>query len=171
MFIFSSYSTQTRIDHEEIQRNLTQEEREELEAISSKGKHAAQTVLNALILLACDEGKFQQQRSINETIACVLNVSMKTIDRVKKRFIEEGLDAVLQRKPSTRIFQTKVDGDLEAHLIAMSCSEPPVGYKRWSLRLLADKAVELEYVDQISYETVRQALKKTSLNPGKQKAG
>ena len=150
---------------------LTQEEREELEALSSKGKHAAQTVLNSLILLACDEGKFQQQRSINETIACVLNVSMKTIDRVKKRFIEEGLEAVLQRKPSTRIFQTKVDGDLEAHLIAMSCSEPPVGYKRWSLRLLADKAVELEYVDQISYETVRQALKKTSLNLGKQKVG
>jgi len=149
---------------------LTQEEREELEAISSKGKHAAQTVLNALILLACDEGKFQHQRSINETIACVLNVSMKTIDRVKKRFVEEGLDAVLQRKPSTRMFQSKIDGDLEAHLIAMSCSEPPVGYKRWSLRLLADKAVELEYVAQISHETVRQTLKKTSLNRGKQKA-
>ena len=80
---------------------LTQEEREELEAISGKGKRAAQTVLNALILLACDEGKFQQQRSINETIARVLNVSMKTIDRVKKRFVEEGLDAVLQRKPSS----------------------------------------------------------------------
>ena len=150
---------------------LTQEEREELEAISGKGKHAAQTVLNALILLACDEGKFQQQRSINETIARVLNVSMKTIDRVKKRFVEEGLDAVLQRKPSSRIFRTKIDGDLEAHLIAMSCSEPPVGHKRWSLRLLADKAVALEYVDQISHETVRQALKKTSLSHGKQKDG
>ena len=150
---------------------LTQEEREELEAISGKGKRAAQTVLNALILLACDEGKFQQQRSINETIARVLNVSMKTIDRVKKRFVEEGLDAVLQRKPSSRIFRTKIDGDLEAHLIAMSCSEPPVGHKRWSLRLLADKAVALEYVDQISHETVRQALKKTSLSHGKQKDG
>ena len=150
---------------------LIQEEREELEAISGKGKHAAQTVLNALILLACDEGKFQQQRSINETIARVLNVSMKTIDRVKKRFVEEGLDAVLQRKPSSRIFRTKIDGDLEAHLIAMSCSEPPVGHKRWSLRLLADKAVALEYVDQISHETVRQALKKTSLSHGKQKDG
>jgi len=150
---------------------LTQDEREELEAISSKGKHAAQTVLNALILLACDEGKFQQERSINETIARVLNVSMKTIDRVKKRFVEEGLAAVLTRKPSTRMFRAKVDGDLEAHLIAMSCSEPPVGHRRWSLRLLADKAVELEYVDQISYETVRQALKKTSLSPRKRKDG
>jgi transposase len=146
---------------------LTQEERQDLEAISSKGKHAAQTVLNALILLACDEGKHQKQRSINETIAQVLNVSMKTIDRVKKRFVEEGLDAVLTRKPSSRTFQPRVDGDLEARLIALSCSEPPVGHRRWSLRLLADKVVELEYVDQISHETVRQALKKTSLSPGK----
>ncbi len=150
---------------------LTQEERQELEAISSKGKRTAQSVLNALILLACDEGKFQKKRSINETIAQVLNVSMKTIDRVKKRFVEEGLEATLTRRPSSRTFQPRVDGDLEAHLIALSCSEPPVGYKRWSLRLLADKAVELEYVDQISHETVRQALKKTNLNRGKQKAG
>lgn len=150
---------------------LTQEEREELEAISSKGKHAAKTVLNALILLACDEGKCQKQRSINETISQVLNVSMKTIDRVKKRFVEEGLDAVLTRKPSTHQYHSKVDGDLEVHLIALSCSEPPVGYKRWSLRLLADKAVELEYIDHISHETVRQALKKTSLSRGKPKDG
>ena len=150
---------------------LTQEEREELDAISSKGKHAAQTVLNALILLACDEGRFQKQRSINETISQVLNVSMKTIDRVKKRFVEEGFDAVLTRKASTYQYQSKVDGDLEAHLIALSCSDPPVGYKRWSLRLLADKAVEMEYVDKISHETVRRALKKTSLSPGKPKAG
>lgn len=74
---------------------LTQEERQDLEAISSKGSQAAQTVLNALMLLACDEGKFQKQRSMNETIAQVLNLSMKTIDRVKKRFVEDGLDAVL----------------------------------------------------------------------------
>jgi len=80
---------------------LTQEERQELEAISSKGKHAAQTVLNALIVLACDEGNFQKQWSINEAISQVLNVSMKTIDRVKKRFVEEGLEAVLTRKPTT----------------------------------------------------------------------
>lgn len=150
---------------------LTQEERNELEALSSKGKHAAQTVRYALILLACDEGKDQKQRSINETISSVLNVGMKTIDRVKKRFVEEGLEAVLSRKPSSRTFHPKVDGDLEAHLIALSCSEPPVGHKRWSLRLLADKVVELAYVDQISHETVRQTLKKTSLSPGKKKDG
>ena len=139
---------------------MTQEEREELEAISSKGKHAAQTVLNALILHACDEGWFQTQRSINEEISRVLNVSMKTIDRVKKSFVEEGFEAVLTRKPSTYQYQNKVDGDLEAHLIALCCSDPPAGYKRWSLRFLADKDVEMEYVGGISHKTIRQALKK-----------
>ena len=143
---------------------LTEEERQDLDALSSRGKHAAQTVLNALILLACDEGKYQKERSINETIARVLNVSMKTIDRVKKRFIEEGLDMALTGKPSTRVYRRKADGDLEAHLIALSCSAVPEGHQRWTLRLLADKAVELNYVDSISYETVRRVLKKTSLS-------
>ena len=150
---------------------LTEEERQDLDALSSRGKHAAQTVLNALILLACDEGKYQKERSINETIARVLNVSMKTIDRVKKRFIEEGLDMALTGKPSTRVYRRKADGDLEAHLIALSCSAVPEGHQRWTLRLLADKAVELNYVDSISYETVRRVLKKTSLSLGSKKDG
>jgi len=145
---------------------LTEEERQRLDMLCSKGKHATQTVLNALILLACDEGKFQKERSINEDIARVLNVSMKTIDRVKKRFVEEGLNIALTGKPSTRVYSRKADGDLEAHLVALSCSEPPEGHLRWTLRLLADKAVELNYVENISYETVRRTLKKTSLSPG-----
>ena len=95
---------------------LTKEERDEIDAISSKGKQTAQNVLNALILLACDEGPFQKERSINETISRVLNVSMKTIDRVKKRFVEEGLDEVMTRKPTSRVYERKADGDLEAHL-------------------------------------------------------
>jgi len=150
---------------------LTQEERKELEALSNKGKHAAQTMLNALILLACDEGEYQIERSINETIARVLNISMKTIDRVKKRFIEEGFDVALTGKPSTRVYRRKADGDFEAHLIALSCSAAPEGHKRWTLRLLADKVVELDYVDNISYETVRRVLKKTSLSLGKRMDG
>ena len=150
---------------------LTKEEREKLEALSSKGKHAAQTILNALVLLACDEGKYQKKRSINEEIARILTVSMKTIDRVKKRFVEEGLDMALTGKPSNRIYSRKADGDLEAHLIALSCSKAPQGYQRWTLRLLADKAVELKYIDAISYETVRRVLKKTSLSPGSNTAG
>ncbi len=150
---------------------LTQEEQQQLDALSSKGKHAAQTMLNALILLACDEGNYQKERSINETISRVLNVSMKTIDRVKKRFVEEGFDMALTGKPSTRVYNRKADGDLEAHLIALSCSAAPEGRQRWTLRLLADKAVELNYVDNISYETVRRVLKKTSLSPGSKTAG
>ena len=150
---------------------LTQEEQQQLDALSSKGKHAAQTMLNALILLACDEGNYQKERSINETISRVLNVSMKTIDRVKKRFVEEGFDMALTGKPSTRVYNRKADGDLEAHLIALSCSAAPEGRQRWTLRLLADKAVELNYVDNISYETVRRVLTKTSLSPGSKTAG
>ena len=146
---------------------LTQEERKKLDALSSKGKHAAQTMLNALILLACDEGEYQTERSINETIACILNISMKTIDRVKKRFVEEGFDSALTGKPSTRVYRRKADGDFEAHLVALSCSAAPEGHKRWTLRLLADKVVELNYVDNISYETVRRVLKKTSLSLGR----
>ena len=150
---------------------LTQEERKELDALSSKGKRAAQTMLNSLILLACDEGEYQTERSINETISRVLNVSMKTIDRVKKRFVEEGFDMALTGKPSTRVYRRKADGDLEAHLVALSCSAAPEGHQRWTLRLLADKAVELDYVDSISYETVRRVLKKTSLNLGRKMGG
>ena len=111
---------------------LTKEERDELDAISSKGKQTAQNVLNALILLACDEGPFQKEHSINETISRVLKVSMKTIDRVKKRFVEEGLDEVMTRKPTSRVYERKADGDLEAHLIALSCSPAPEGHARWS---------------------------------------
>jgi transposase len=150
---------------------LTQEERKDLDALSNKGKRAAQTMLNALILLACDEGEYQTERSINETIARVLNISMKTIDRVKKRFVEEGFDVALTGKPTTRVYRRKADGDFEAHLVALSCSAAPEGRKRWTLRLLADKVVELNYVDNISYETVRRVLKKTSLSLGRGRGG
>ncbi len=139
---------------------LTEEERSKLKAITSKGSHRSQKVLNALILLNCDEGKFQDARSINEVIVSVLQVSMKKIDRVKKRFIEEGIDIALNRRREKRVYVRKADGDFEAHLVALSCSGPPEGFARWSLRLLADRVVELNYIDSISHETVRQVLKK-----------
>lgn len=85
---------------------------------------------------------------------------MKTINRVKKRFVEEGLNIALNGKPSTRVYSRKADGDLEAHLVTLSCSKPPAGHQRWTLRLLADKAAELNHVENISYETVRRTLKK-----------
>jgi transposase len=93
-------------------------------------------------------------------MAKVLKVGMRTIDRIKKRFVEDGLDAALERKESERKYERKADGDVEAHLIALSCGKPPKGFGRWSLRLLADKMVELNYVENISHETVRTALKK-----------
>lgn len=93
-------------------------------------------------------------------MANILRISMHKVDRVKKRFVEEGLDAALGRQQGQRDYERKADGELEVHLVAMSCGEPPKGFARWSLRLLADRAVELEYVDSISHETVRRVLKK-----------
>lgn len=139
---------------------LTKDERKALSDITSKGKQRSQKILNALILLNCDKGEYQTEHSTNEEIARVLHISMRKIDRVKKRFVEEGLDAALDKKVGSRIYAKKTDGDFEAHLIALSCGEPPEGFARWSLRLLADKVVELNYVDSISHETVRRILKK-----------
>jgi transposase len=140
---------------------LTQEEREELEGFISKGKHSSQVYRNAYMLLNCDEGKYGEKIT-NKEICRVLKVSMRMIDRVKKRFVEEGFEACIERKPASRTRERKADGELEARLIALSCSKPPKGHAKWTLRLLADKLVELDYVDSISYETVRKVLKKTS---------
>ncbi len=150
---------------------LTKEEREVLGSLVSKGKHQSQKILNALILLDCDTGDYQMNRSTNEEIARVLNISMRKIDRVKKRFVEEGFDTALDRRKTDRVYEKKADGEFEAHLIALSCSDPPEGFARWSLRLLADKMVELNYIDSISHEAVRRVLKKTNLNLGNAKDG
>lgn len=150
---------------------LTKEEREELAAIIQKGKHRSQKVLNALILLNCDEGDFQENRTKNEEIARVLQISMRKIDRLKKCFVEQNVETALNGTKGQRAYQKKADGDFEAHLVALSCSEPPEGFARWSLRLLADKVVELKYVDDISHETIRRVLKKTKLNRGRSKVG
>jgi hypothetical protein len=140
---------------------LDAEERAMLEKIATHGRHSSPKVLNALILLNCDQGRFQEQKLTNQQIADVLPVSMKKIDRVKKRFVERGLEAALDKRTTPRPYLRKADGDVEAHLIALSCSKPPPGHARWSLRLLADQMVELEYIDSISHETVRSVLKKT----------
>ena len=96
---------------------------------------------------------------------------MRKVERMKKRFVLEGLDVALNGRKGSRIYAKKVDGDFEAHLVALSCSEPPEGFARWSLRLLADKVVELEYIDSISHETIRRILKKTKSSPGSEKNG
>jgi transposase len=145
---------------------LTKTEREALKAIVSKGKHSSLQFRNACILLNCDEGKFGNKLA-NEQIAQVLQVNSKTVERLKQRFVEEGFDVCIDRKPYPFKQKLKTDGDFEAHLIAISCSKSPSGYARWSLRMLADKMVELKYAESISHETVRQVLKKTNLSRGK----
>jgi transposase len=146
---------------------LTQDERAQLTEMTRTGTHAARKIIHALILLNVDRGSYNTEKQINEDICKVLKIGMRTIDRVKKRFVEEGLDAALKMAPTSRVYDKLVDGDMEAHLIALACGEPPKGYARWSLRLLADKLVELRYAEDISYETVRRTLKKTNLSLGK----
>jgi transposase len=145
---------------------LLKDEVDELMSIINKGSHSSHTFRVAYILLNCDEGEFSEKVT-NEQISKILKIGMRTIDRVKKRFIEEGLEGVLERKPTSRIYEKKIDGEVEAKLVQLCCSEPPAGYSKWSLRLLADKMVELNYVDSISYVAVGNTLKKMNLSPGK----
>lgn len=145
---------------------LTEGEREQLKAIIGKGKHSSLQYRNACILINCDEGEHGQKLP-NAQIAQVLQIHSKTVERLKQRFVEEGFEACMERKPYPQKKEIKVDGDFEAHLVALSCSEAPEGYARWTLRMLADKMVELEYVGEVSHETVRQVLKKTKSSRGK----
>jgi len=151
--------------------SLSQDERNELKSIVAKGKHKSQKVLNALILLNYDE-KAPEPRTLGEQdIAKVLKVSAMKIHRTKQRFVEEGLDVALNGHKGKRVYKRKADGDFEAHLVALSCCDPPEGHAQWSLRLLADRVVELGYIDSVSHETIRRVLKKTKLNLGGQMAG
>lgn len=146
--------------------HLTKEEVVELHSIIRKGSHTAYAFKTAYILLNCDEGEYSDKVS-NEQISKILKIGSRTIDRVKKRFVEEGLDAVLERRATTRDYSGKIDGDVEAHLVSISCSEPPEGFAKWSLRMLADKMVELNYIESISHVSVGEILKKTNLSRGK----
>lgn len=151
--------------------SLTPQERAELETLVRKGKHSSQKVLNALILLNCDEQAPTRRTLKDQQIADVLNISAMKLHRVKQRFVDEGLEVALNGHKGIRTYEKKADGEFEAHLVALSCSAPPPGHARWSLRLLADKVVELQYIDSVSYETIRRVLKKTNSNPGKRSAG
>jgi hypothetical protein len=151
---------------------LERTERETLEQITRKGSHASQKVINALILLNCDEGEFNERLTPCGDVAEVLRISARKVERVKKRFVEESMEAALGGRQGRRAtYVRKADGDFEAHLIALSCSKPPKGHAQWSLRLLAERVVELDYIDSVSYETVRRVLKKTRSNHGGKSAG
>ena len=151
---------------------LGEAERKELTGITSKGSHRSQKVINALILLNCDEGEYNERRTTGDAIAAILRISLRTVDRVKKRFVEDGLEAALGGRQGRRpTYLRKADGAFEAHLVALACGEPPAGHTQWSLRLLPDRAVELGYIDSVSHETVRRVLKKTSSSRGGGSAG
>jgi transposase len=143
---------------------LTSEERKQLTALVKKGKTAAYKIRHAQMLLKVDQGKKGPGWS-DSTVAEAFTAHITTVERLRKRFVEEGLEAALERHNRTN-YTRKLDGDVEAHLIAIACSEPPEGRNEWSLRLLADKLVELKVVDSVSHMTVSRTLKKTNSNRG-----
>lgn len=144
---------------------LTDEERRTLTGMIGRGKAAARKLMRARVLLKADQSEGRPGLD-DVTIARAVEVGRATVERVRKRFVEEGLDAALVSRPSRRQYRRKLDGDGEAHLIALACGQPPEGRSRWTLRLLADRMVALEHIDELSHETVRQVLKKTNSSPG-----
>lgn len=144
---------------------LTKEERQGLERLISSGKTAARKLTHARILLKAASGPAGPNWSDGQ-ISQAFDVGRATVERVRKSFVEEGLESALNRDKPERVYQRKLDGKGEAHLIAVTCSQAPEGYQRWTLQLLADRLVELGYVDSISDETVRRTLKKTNLSLG-----
>jgi transposase len=141
---------------------LDEEQRQYLEKITSSGKVSARQMRRAQVLLKSD----LQTNWSYEQIMEAFDVSAVTIAAVRRAFVEQGLEASLQRKKPDREYEHALDGEGEAHLIALACSEPPAGRAKWSLRLLQDRFVKLGHADNISYETIRRVLKKTSSNPG-----
>ena len=148
---------------------LTEEEREKLKEIVDKGKRKKINRLHSQILLNIDQSKEGKMRDIE--IAKVLQISEDTIERTRKRFVEEGLEAAINKKVQINYRARKLDGAKEADLVKIACSDAPDGASRWTLQLMVDKLVELNIVDSIAKETVRQSLKKTNLSHGLKSSG
>jgi len=143
---------------------LTSEERKQLTTLIQKGKTAGYKIRHAQILLKIDQSK-QGPGWSDGKVAEAFGAHITTVERLRKRFVEEGLETALERH-NRQNYTRKLDGDAEAHLIALACSEPPEGHNQWTLRLLADKLVELKVVDSVSHMTVSRTLKKTNLSRG-----
>lgn len=139
---------------------LTQAERKQLLELTRRGKSSALKQTRARILLQADESKHGLCRS-DAKIHDALGAAVSTIARVRQRFVEDGLDVALKGRSSSRQYERLLDGEAEAHLIALACSEPPEGHARWTLRLLANQMVVLEHCDRVSKDTVQRTLKKT----------
>jgi transposase len=140
---------------------LDPDERRYLQGLIAAGTAPARKLSRARILLKSDQGP-AGPGWIDERVAEAVETSQPTVARVRRQYVEEGLDAALNRRAPTRVYRRKLDGEQEAQLIALACSAPPAGHAQWSLRLLADRLVELEIVDEISHQTVGRVLKKTS---------
>lgn len=140
---------------------LTDTERDSLKHLIAAGTESARKLTHARILLKADQSP-GGPGWVDDMIAEAVEVSQPTISRVRKQYVDHGLEAALNRRAPTRAYQRKLDGAQEARLIALACGTPPEGQDRWSLRLLADKLIELEIVEEISHQTVRRVLKKTN---------
>jgi transposase len=143
---------------------LTKKERQDLEALSRDGKTGAKKFIHARALLLCDSSSIGPAWKVAD-VAAALGVTTRTIEHLKQRFVEEGIEAALQRKPRVKPPRDVIfDGAFEARLIALACSDAPKGRQRWTVRLLADKAVELDFAPAVSHMTVQRVLKKTNLS-------
>lgn len=143
---------------------LTKEERKELMAMTHRGKTHARRFIHARALLLCDAGADGPAWNVAD-VATALGVTSRSIEHLKKRFVEDGIEAALERKEREKPPREVVfDGAFEARLMALACSEAPEGHRRWTVRLLADKAVELKFAESVSHMTVQRALKKTNLS-------
>ena len=147
--------------------NLSQEEKDELQALIKSGKTRARVQTRARILLLCDEHSNWSAREIAESLMC----SIVTVERVKKHCVENGFEDAVYEKPRNRVYERKLDSLAEAHLVTLACSTPPEGRSVWTMQLLADELVSLKFVDTLSDETVRRTLKKMKLSLGIKKAG
>jgi hypothetical protein len=144
---------------------LSEAERARLHTLIGRGVAPASALTHARILLKANQGQAGPGWT-DAVIAGALEVNPATVARIRQRYVTAGLEAALHRKPPAREYRRRLDGEQEAHLVALACSPPPEGRKRWRVRLLADRLVELEVIESVSYETVRQALKQTGSSRG-----
>jgi hypothetical protein len=144
---------------------LTEGDRDQLRQLLAAGTAPARKLAHARVLLKADKGP-GGPGWVDAAIADAVEISQPTISRIRQQFVEAGLEAALDRRAPRRVYLRKLDGEQEARLIALTCGEPPAGQARWTLRLLAEKLVELEIVAAVSHQTVRRVLKKTNSSPG-----
>jgi hypothetical protein len=144
---------------------LSEEERARLHTMIGRGVAPASALTHARILLKANQGEAGPSWT-DAAIGAALEVNPATVARIRQRYVAAGLEAAVYRKPPARSYRRRLDGEQEAHLVALTCSAPPEGHQRWRVRLLADRLVELQVVESVSYETVRQALQQPGSSRG-----